>query len=207
MMHALGGNRGALILSVLLAACSSGPLPASAPPSVPPSVVPSLAAATGTAESGGLPTQASARSPDGSFELTLRAERDRYRSDEAIAIAATWTYLGPAETIEITGSGGGIVGFGLREIGGRRQLQAARTADCRIYRFTRGQPTAQPYVKSGGFSPDTDPDAAFWADFFKDGELRLPAGRWEISAVADYLGAGCTLPSVTVTASVTLTID
>jgi hypothetical protein len=48
-----------------------------------------------------------------------------------------------------------------------------------------------PIKKSGGYS-DSQPDAAFYRAFFADPLVRLPAGEWDITAIAVFTeGLGC----------------
>jgi hypothetical protein len=44
-----------------------------------------------------------------------------------------------------------------------------------------GLPLSIPFIKNGGYSGD-DPNAGYWKAFFDDPVLRLPAGRWRLSA-------------------------
>ena len=60
-------------------------------------------------------------------------------------------------------------------------------------------------VKSGGFSAD-DPDAAFYRAFFSEPLVRLPAGRWEIAAVASFV-VGDRRPEHSLRASITVTVE
>ena len=55
------------------------------------------------------------------------------------------------------------------------------TADCGQHEFPRLVPVAVPFRKTGGFSAD-DPNADFYRAFFADPVLRLPAGRWQVTA-------------------------
>jgi hypothetical protein len=60
-------------------------------------------------------------------------------------------------------------------------------------------------VKSGGFAAE-DPDAAFYRTFFADPLVRLPAGTWEITAVADFSEGACDGAHHTLRAPITVTI-
>ncbi len=91
-----------------------------------------------------------------------------------------WT--GPKPQASIWGSGSGPVAFGLAQIDGDIVIAGARmTADCVSHEYARLVPVALPFRKSGGFSND-DPNAAFYKAFFADPVLRLPAGRWRVTA-------------------------
>jgi hypothetical protein len=84
-------------------------------------------------------------------------------------------------------------------------MPAAGAGPCIQSTWDRGKAVAAPFFKSGGFS-DRDPDAAFFRAYFRDPLLRLPAGRYEIHAVTDYLGAQCAGPIHTLDASVTIDV-
>jgi hypothetical protein len=71
----------------------------------------------------------------------------------------------------------------------------------------RGVAVAHPFMKTGGFA-DEDRLAAFYRAYFTSPELRLPAGTWTISAVANFLGsADCDGPQHTLNASVTVVVE
>jgi hypothetical protein len=88
-------------------------------------------------------------------------------------------------SVNLNGSGSGLIAFAFREIDGRRQMGPAWTADCRTYDLAAGSPISSAIVKAGGYSDD-QPDAAFCMAFFADPLVRLPAGRWEITATAQF---------------------
>jgi hypothetical protein len=143
----------------------------------------------GASEDGTAPVEARAR--DARFELVLRLPRLTWAAGEPIETEARLTYLGPADRIEISGSGSGLVLFGLESVEGPVRLLGAATADCVPRTIERNVPVVVPYRKSGGFSDD-DPNAAWYRAFFADPLLRLSAGSWRLSATADgYLGRGC----------------
>ncbi len=134
------------------------------------------------------PVEASAT--DGTFRLTIRSPQDGYPAFEAIEVAATLEYLGPSASIGATGSGSGLVGFGIEQVGGAHRILPSWTDDCKPYSLDRGQPVAVEFSKSGGFSED-DPDAGFFKDYFADPVLRLPPGTWRLFAIIDLTLGGC----------------
>lgn len=163
-----------LILGLLPAAC------AEAEPSSPPNTGPHEAQ-----------PPVEERTQDEAFELVLRLPRLSWTEGEPIEAEATLTYRGPQPVIRVFGSGSGLVLFALAQVGGVIQIGPAATADCVPRVLERGVPLVVPYKKSGGFSA-TDPNAAWYRAFFADPLLRLPEGRWELSALAEgYTGAGC----------------
>ncbi len=163
-----------LALGLLLVACTE------AEPSNPPSTGPHEAQ-----------PPVEARTHDEVFELVLRLPRLVWTEGEPIEAEATLTYRGPQPALRVFGSGSGLVLFALAQVDGVLQVGPAATADCVPRILERGVPLVVPYEKSGGFSA-TDPNAAWYRAFFADPLLRLPEGRWELSALAEgYTGAGC----------------
>lgn len=146
------------------------------------------AVAACTAAPGPLPVEVT--DSDAEFRLTIIAPRTIYRSDEPIEVRATLTYIGPAAVAEVAGSGSGVVGFRLEDLEGPLDQEPISTSDCVPHHFARGVALQVPFQKSGGWSAD-DANAAFWKAFFDDPVLRLPAGRWRITAVASFAGREC----------------
>jgi len=149
------------IVVLLAAACSAGqPSPSAAP----------------------LPTSASVS--DAAFTLELGAPRTTWHADEPITVTATLTWLGPDASVEVFGSGEGVVSFDLEQTDGPLDVGAAVTADCGPHAMTRGQAATIPFVKSGGYTAE-DPVASAKASYLSDPQLRLPAGSYVVRAVLD----------------------
>jgi hypothetical protein len=178
------GHRPAVVLVViglLAGSCGSSP---STSPTPTPETVPGHAEAV-----------------DGRFRLTFDLPKTTWSVADAIAGTATLALLGGG-SVELGGSGQGLFGFAFDEIGGRRHMVPAWTADCRPYRLEAGQPMTSAILKSGGFAGD-DPEAAFYRAFFQDPLLHLPAGQWRITAVASFLeGRDCSGPDHDVQAAI-----
>jgi hypothetical protein len=120
----------------------------------------------------------------------MAVPRDVWRAGVPLDLRTQLTYLGPEAVAEVTGSGSGLVGFGLEQLDGPLDLGGGWTADCRAYEMARGAPTAIEYAKSGGWSED-DPNAMLFHQFIGDPLLRLPAGSFVVTARFEgYLG-GC----------------
>jgi hypothetical protein len=138
----------------------------------------------------------------GAFELTFELPRTTYRAGEAIEGRATLGVIGDA-AVAFGSSGGGPFVFDFAEVGGRRSVGGAMTADCAPYRLEPGRPMESGITKSGGYSAD-DPEAAF-AQAFLDGNpvVSLPAGDWRITAGASLVeGEGCSGASRTLAAPI-----
>ncbi len=118
---------------------------------------------------------------DAGFALAMRIGSDVVDAGAPIDVAATLTWEGAEPTATIWGSGMGPVLFALEQLDGDLELGGMMTADCAQHEYARLAPVQIPYVKSGGISAD-DPNAGFYRAFFADPVLRLPAGRWRVSA-------------------------
>ena len=161
----------ALVLLVV-AGCGASPAP-SAVPEAPasPAVSPAASAA------------------EGRFRLDFALPKQLFTDGEVIKGLATLSVLGPGAGT-IGASGGGPIGFGIKEVGGRRTMGPASDASCQSFEIGDGSPITSGIVKSGGWSGE-DPDAAFYEAFFRDPELRLPVGTWEITAHASFSEGDC----------------
>lgn len=147
-----------------------------------------------------------ARDADESFELVLRVGSARYGSNQPIDASATLSYLGPEAGLDLVGSGSGLIGFRAQQVDGRLDITGAHTDDCRTYRLDRARPMVVPYAKAGGWSND-DPDAAFYRAFFADPVFRLPPGRWQISAAAEFYTGECGGPIHKLDGAVTIVVE
>lgn len=182
-----------LAAGLLLAACESMP---QAAPTESPGAVP-------------LPTRdpaamARAEATDGPFRLVLELAGDTWQAGEPIDGHARLELLeGPA--VDLFGSGGGVLGFEVREVDGRREMGGAWTADCVAHRLAPGAPLQSGLAKSGGYSGD-DPEAAFYRAFYADPLFRLPAGRWEVTAVVSAALDDCGGRPVALRAPITITV-
>ena len=150
---------------LLLAGCSSEP---------PPEPTPVIGAAQGKG-----------------FILAMALPADRFADGVAIEVRTTLTWVGPAPTGVIWGSGSGTVTFSFAELTGRhRSIGAGGTDDCARHEFAQGVATPIPFGKSGGWGAE-DPDARFYEAYFRDPQLHLPPGRWRIIARANGFLADC----------------
>jgi hypothetical protein len=169
------------LAAVLAAGCGAPPgSPAAGSPS---SVEPATSnPSTGTAPSSG---PVGAADVDGPFRLELVLPRATWSTSEPVEAQATLRYLLPG-TVELGGSGAGVLGYSALELDGTRRMDAAWQGDCARWPLGGGAPITTGLVKSGGWSGD-DPNAAFYEAFFADPEYHLPAGRWLITAHAMFV--------------------
>lgn len=185
----------ALLLGALLAACAS-PVPTPSPSTAPTgSPAPSQLAV--------IPVER--RAGDGAFVLTVTTPSLTWQAGQEIGFESSLTYLGPGATIEVIGSGSGLVGFTLEQLDGPLDVGGAWTADCVPYELARGKPLTSGYEKSGGWS-DTDPNADVFQAFITDPVFRLPAGEYVVRTTFEgYLG-GCGGERHSLTVELPLTI-
>lgn len=141
--------------------------PASPPPAAPPSV------RSGTAEQ-----------VEGRFRLTFSLPRTTWSSDEGIEGVAALALI-DGDLAELSGASS-LLAFTFAEVDGRRQMGPAWDTICARYRLPAGSPIISPITKSGGYG-EGDPDVNFYRSFFADPLVRLPAGDWDISAVAEFI--------------------
>lgn len=120
-----------------------------------------------------------ASTKDELFQLSIYLDKDTYASDEVIFCYATLEYIGEEDSITIYSSDP-LVGFGIRDDKlfhgeyGRDTILMETT-------FRKGHVVKYDFSKSGGWSGD-DPNAKFYEEFYRDPNLILPAGEYEISA-------------------------
>jgi hypothetical protein len=129
---------------------------------------------------------------DGDFELTLRAGKARYTSDEPIDVSASLTYLGSLASIEIDHDSGGPILFGIREkVFGQIDVTPVSLLMCRRTTLDRNLPLQVSFKKSGGFSGDS-PDAKRFKAWILDPAFHLPVGTWHLyaSAQSPCMGPG-----------------
>jgi hypothetical protein len=134
----------------------------------------------------GVPVEQTVR--DDVFTLTLRAPRNVWRAGEPIGVEALLTFVGPAQQVNVVGSGSGLVMFSLEQLDGDLDVGGGADADCASHPMTRGRPVVTPYQKSGGWSAE-DPNAGKLEAFFRDPVFRLPTGTYQVFATfTGFLG-------------------
>lgn len=178
----------AVTFSVVALACAAQPGPSSSPNS-----------------GGGSPASAHAEATDGPFELAFMLRKTSWSASEPVEGTASLSVAAP---VEVGGSGDGLLGFNYDEIGGLgRHIELAETLDCGPYQLEPGQPVSASLKKAGGYDPAAS-DADFYASFFADPLVHLPAGNWTITALASFIDfsqdTGCHLPNHQLSAPITV---
>lgn len=170
----------AIVVVAILGRGGTGPAtPGSADPgSEAPSPTASAAAAVD-----GFPGPVTGINEDGRFRIILTADRSTYAEGDAITALATVEFLGPEATTEVEHASSPVV-FSVLEIGGKRHVDGGVRTLRTSTPFGRGEVVRYPWSKSGGTGDDPVNDA-FVEQYLEgaNGELRLPAGTWELTAV------------------------
>jgi hypothetical protein len=150
----------------------------------------------------------SSEATDGRFRLELVLPRLAWSADDAITGMALLSYDGDAATT-LYGSDGGLIAFNFDEVGGVRQADYAMTADCGPHPVEPATPLNVELFKSGAASGD-GPNGDFLRSFFAgpSTEIRLPAGTWDVIAVADFAdGASCSGRQRTMQTTLRITVS
>jgi hypothetical protein len=130
----------------------------------------------------------SAASTSGPFKLELALPKTDWKSDEPITGTATLSYGGP-DAKTLYGSGG-LLDFQYTQVGGPHKTSPASRAECGRYEIRPGMPMSTQLSKSGGFTDD-DPDAAWLRSFLTAPDVRLSAGTWDVTALANFREGDC----------------
>lgn len=120
---------------------------------------------------------------DGIFKVTLFMEDMVYTPKKHIDIFSTVEYVCDSEEITIWH---GTPYFNYTIFDGEDYYNKGMTLDvlkCTVLK--KGEIYTIPFVKSGGWSND-DKDAKYWESYYKDKELKLPTGEYELVAYCDF---------------------
>lgn len=175
---------------------------ASLSPTLDPEVIPS--APTGPLLDG---TALTGTNDDGRFRLTIHADQDRYRAGQELQVRASLAFLGAEPEVAVSGSGTGLVVFGVERDQPPIRIDPAGTTDCRESQLRRDTPMEVSFFKTGGYDP-AEPFAPFFESYLFPRELRLAAGTWTISAIASFNeGSDCAARGHDLRASVRVVIE
>ena len=117
------------------------------------------------------------------FILTLDLPRDTWRVGEVIEGTAT---LGvDTGTATVWGSGGGLIGFEYADASRTYSMASVSRLDCAPYTIDAVRSVTSPVWMSGAW------DKGPTQQFAIDGKARLPAGTWDITAVAVFGRDSC----------------
>jgi hypothetical protein len=136
--------------------------------------------------SGGCPSSAST---DGAYRLELVLPRLSWNVGDPISGTAILSLTGSLPT-KVYGSGE-LIAFTFDEVGGNRRAGPLWDLSCTTHALDPASPMTTALYKSGS-SDTSQPDVDFLRAFFADPQIHLPAGTWDITAIADLnAGAGC----------------
>jgi hypothetical protein len=126
---------------------------------------------------------------DDRFELTMVSPKLVWTDKEPIEIGATLAYLGE-EPVTIWHSDQSPVDFALRSIDGPYDTTPVSDLMCGRSEFGPGGVGLYPFAKSGSYDPQGEL-GKFWRAWFRQPELLLPVGTYQIIAYAEHGASGC----------------
>lgn len=144
---------------------------------------------------------------DGPFRLEIVLSHLDWKTSEAISGTAILDLgNGSGSPTTIYGSGEGVIAFSYAEVGGNRKVDPVWTADCGPHPLDPATPITTDLSKSGAVLGN-EPDADFLRSFFADSQVHLPAGTWDITAIAVFAdAANCAGRTHTMRATLRITV-
>lgn len=142
----------------------------------------------------------------GRFEVRFTIDRTTLRTgDNITGTAELWLRAGSSGTV--TGSSD-LFGFEFVEVGGQhRAVTPVLSGDCSPHQVGSDRPLTSPIVKSGAVT-EGSPNAEFMREFLAGEEIHLPAGTWDITAVAGFIdGRACSGLPHSVRATIRVTVS
>ena len=132
------------------------------------------------------PVPAVAESSDELFVLVVRSPADRHPAGQPIDVFAELLYQGPrnGETIYHASS---PIGWQIVQLDGPAVMGGGMDMPCLSTDLTTGIPTRYPFQKAGAVE-DRPPFDRAW---FEEDALRLPAGRWRVTATTSVSIGDC----------------
>ena len=152
------------------------------------------------------PDPRTAITPAGRFEVRFTVDRTTLRTGDNIAgTAELWLKAGGSGLL--SGSSD-LFAFEFVEVGGQnRAVAPVVSSDCSPHQVGADQPLTSPIVKSGAVV-DGNPQAAFVRQFLEGPEIHLPAGTWDITAVAGFVdGRSCSGLPYAIRATIRVTVS
>lgn len=152
------------------------------------------------------PDPQTATALDGRFEVRFTVDRTTLRTGDNISgTAELWLKAGGSGVL--SGSSD-LFGFEFVEVGGQQRAVApVLSSDCSPHQVGAATPLRSPIVKSGGVV-DGSANAAFVRQFLEGTEIHLPAGQWDITAVAGFFDArACSGLAHQIRATVRVTVN
>ena len=151
------------------------------------------------------PDPQTATALDGRFEVRFTVDRTTLRPGDTISgRAELWLNAGGSGALSGSSE---IFGFEFLEVGGQnRAVAPVLSSDCSPHLVGAHDPLTSPIVKSGNAVPG-NPNADFTRQFLDGPEIHLPAGTWDITAVAGFVdGRSCSGLPHSIRATVRVTV-
>lgn len=120
---------------------------------------------------------------DDLFKLTVYIDKLQYKPNEVINMYSTLEYIGDEQSIDIW-SGRPYFKYIIFD-GTNYFCEDIQLDILEKNTLVKGKIYTFPFVKSGGYSED-DPDKEFWQEYYKDKELKLPKGEYQVTAYCDF---------------------
>ena len=146
--------------------------------------------------SGGCP---SSLSTEGVYKLELVLPHLSWKVGEPISGTAILSVTNSLPT-KVAGAAE-LIAFAFDEVGGTRHVAPAWDQSCVQYPLDPATPRTVALGKSGVIE-GTEPDVDFLRSFFADPQIHLPAGTWDVTAIASFSEGGCGAPTHTIEATV-----
>jgi hypothetical protein len=127
---------------------------------------------------------------DGRFEVRFTVDRTTLKpGDNITGTAELWLKAGGSGAISGSSQ---LFSFDFVEIGGQqRSIVAVISADCSPHQLGTDRPLTSPVYKSGAMDGE-GANAEFRRQFLQGDAINLPAGTWDITAVAGFIdGRSC----------------
>ena len=151
------------------------------------------------------PDPITASAIDGRFEVRFTVDRTTLRIGDRIAgTAELWLKAGGSGVI--SGSSD-LFGFEFVEVGGQqRAVEPVLSSDCSPHQIGSDHPLTSAIAKTGAVQ-DGSANAEFVRKFLDGPEIHLPAGQWDITAIAGFIdGRACSGLPHTIRATVRVTV-
>ncbi len=132
------------------------------------------------------PMPAVGEASDDLFLLVVRSPADRYRAGQPIEVFAELVYQGPGDGKTVYHASSPI-GWQIVQLDGPAVMGGGMDMPCLSTNLAAGVPERYPFAKAGVVE-DRPPFDRAW---FEEETLRLPAGRWRITASMDVSLGDC----------------
>jgi hypothetical protein len=149
------------------------------------------------------PPAVNAETTQGNYRLALELPKATWQTTEEITGTETVSLVAGVG-LDVYSDSEGPTQFEFDEVGGQgRSAKPAYHLDCHPYPIDTSRPITNTMTVSGGTWPE-DPQYKFMSSFLANPTLHLPAGDWNVVAVANFHDGSCVGPSHTIRATVAI---